>query len=57
MDAVLTMSARGAKDPAARAFLGGLAQNATALSRHGFDRLKADAGQRRTTQVASADRR
>ncbi len=56
VDAVLTMSAKGAKDPAARAFLGSLTQNATALSKHGFDRLKADNGQRSADQVASADR-
>ena len=57
VDAVLTMSAKGAKDPAARAFLGSLSQKAAALSRHGSDRLKADAGQRSGSQVASADRR
>ena len=57
IDAVLTMSAKGAKDPAARAFLASLSQNAAALSRHGFDRLKADIGQRGGNQVASVDRR
>ncbi len=56
IDAVLTLSAKGAKDPAARAFLGSLSQKAAALSRHGFDRLKADAGQRSGSQLASADR-
>ena len=57
VDAVLTMSARGAKDPAARAFLASLSQNATALSKHGFDRLRADVGQRSVDRVASAERR
>ena len=54
IDAVLTMSAKGAKDPAARAFLASLPQNAAALSRHGFDRLRVEVGKRGL--LASAER-
>ena len=57
VDAVLRMSAKGAKDPAARAFLASLAQNAGALSRHGFDLAKAASGRRGDNRLASAERR
>ena len=57
VDAVLTMSAKGAKDPAARAFLGSLTQNAAALSKRGFNLLKADNGKRGADRLASAERR
>ena len=54
VDAVLTMGAKGAKDPAARAFLASLPQNAAALSRHGFDRLRVEVDKRGL--LASAER-
>ncbi len=57
LDAVLTLSAKGAKVPAARAFLASLSQNAVALSKHGFDLLRAESGRRSGNQLASAERR
>ena len=56
VDAVLSMSAKGAREPAARAFLGSLTQNAATLSRHGFDRLRADGSRRSGDRLASAER-
>ena len=56
VDAVLRMNAKGAKDPAARLFLASLAQNAGALSKHGFD-LKVAGGGRGDNRLASAERR
>ncbi len=57
VDAVLTMSAKGAKIAAAHAFLASLSRHAGALSRHGFDLVKADGGGRDVNRLASAERR
>ena len=57
VDAVLNMSAKGAREPAARAFFASLSQHSAALSKRGFDLLKADLDERGGRRVASAERR
>ncbi|WP_210253113.1 hypothetical protein [Beijerinckia sp. L45] len=57
VDAVLSVSARGAKQPATKRFMSALAQHSAALSKHGFDLLKADLDARTGSRMASADRR
>ena len=57
VDAVLSLSAKGAHKPAAKLFLTDLSQHAGALSRHGFDLIKADIETRSSRRVASAERR
>ena len=57
LDAVLTVSPKAARLPAARTFLAALSQHSAALSKHGFDLLKADIESRADRRVASAERR
>ena len=57
VDAVLAMSARGARQPAAKSFFTSLFQRSAALSKRGFDLLKADLDDRNGRRLASADRR
>ena len=57
VDAVLTVSPRAAHLPAAKTFLAALSQHSAALSRHGFDLLKADLDSREDRRVASVERR
>ena len=57
VDAVLTASPKAARSPAAKSFLVALSQHSTALSKHGFDLLKADLESRANRRVASAERR
>ena len=55
VDAVLSVSPRAAKQPAAKRFMSALAQHSAALSKRGFDLLKADLDGRRGRTVASND--
>ena len=57
VDAVLTASPKAARSTAAKSFLVALSQHSTALSKHGFDLLKADLESRANRRVASAERR
>ncbi len=61
VDAVLTLTAKGAKLPAARSLFASLNQRSAALVaslvRHGFDRLGADLDARTGRRVASDERR
>jgi hypothetical protein len=57
VDAVLSLSANGAKQPAARTFLTALSKHSSALAKRGFDLLKADLDSRSDRKVASAERR
>ncbi len=57
LDAVLTVSPKAAHLPATKTFLTALSQHSAALSRHGFDLLKADLDSRADRRVASAERR
>ena len=57
VDAVLSLSANGAKQPAARTFLTALSKHSSALAKRGFDLLKADLESRSDRKVASAERR
>jgi hypothetical protein len=57
VDAVLSVSAKGAKQPATKRFMNALAQHSAALSQHGFDLLKADLDARAGSRVASAEKR
>ncbi len=57
VDAVLAMSARGTKQPGAKSFFAAMSQRSAALSRRGFDLLKADLDARGGRRVASVDRR
>lgn len=57
VDAVLSVSAKGAKQPATKRFMSALAQHSAALSKRGFDLLKADIDARAGSRIASADRR
>ena len=54
VDAVLDLSVKGAKTPAARTFLATLSQHAAALARRGFDLRKADLDRGAGGRVASA---
>jgi hypothetical protein len=56
VDAVLTLTPKGAKQRAAKALLTALTQHSTSLSKRGFDLLKADAGIRSRRRLASAAR-
>jgi hypothetical protein len=57
VDAILSVSAAGAKQPATKRFMNALALHSTALSKRGFDLLKADLESRTGRRVASADKR
>lgn len=57
IDAVLSVSAKGARQPATKRFMDALAQHSAALSQHGFDLLKADRDARAESRVASAEKR
>ena len=57
VDAVLTMRPKGARAPAAKAFLTALSQHSGTLSKRGFDLLKADLDSRTDRRVASVERR
>ncbi len=56
VDATLTISARGAKQVAAKTFLKALSLHSEALTKRGFDLLKADLDSRAGRRLASADR-
>lgn len=56
VDALLTMSARGSKQGAAKSFLKSLSDNAAALTKRGFDLLKADLATRQARHLASVDK-
>ena len=55
VDATLVMSAKGAKDGAAKTFLKALSDHSATLSKRGFDLLKADLDSRKARHLASAD--
>lgn len=57
VDAVLCLKAKGAAQPAAKAFLAALSQHSAALSKRGFDLLKADLAARSSRRVADNARR
>ena len=57
VEAALDATGKGATSPAAEAFLGALSQHSAALSRRGFDLIKADLETRDGRRVASAERR
>ena len=57
VEAALDASGKGATSPAARAFLTALSQHSAALSKRGFDLIKADLETRNGRRVASAERR
>ena len=57
VDAVLAMSARGAKQAAAKGFLTSMFQRSAVLSKRGLDLLKADLDDRGGRRLASVDRR
>lgn len=57
VDAVLSVSATGARQPATKRFMSALAQHSAILSKRGFDLLKADLESRSGSRVASAERR
>jgi len=57
VDAVLTLQRKGERQPAAKAFLGALSQHSAALSKRGFDLIKADLDQRSGSRVANVDAR
>ncbi len=57
VDAVLSMSEKGAKEPAAKRFFASLAQHSAALTKRGFNLLKADLEERTGRRVASVERR
>lgn len=56
VDAVLTLSRKGARQPAAKTFLTALSQHSAQLSRRGFDLIKADLESRSGRRLASADK-
>lgn len=57
VEAALDASGKGATSPAAKAFLAALSQHSAALSKRGFDLIKADLETRNGRRVASAERR
>ncbi len=57
VDAVLTLNPKGPRQQAARSFLGALSQHSAALSKRGFDLLKADLDARAGRRVANAEQR
>ena len=57
IEAALDASGKGATSPAAKAFLTALTQHSAALSKRGFDLIKADLETRNGRRVASAERR
>lgn len=57
IEAALDASGKGATSPAAKAFLAALSQHSAALSKRGFDLIKADLEMRNGSRVASAERR
>ena len=57
VDAVLNMNEKGAKQAVARRFFASVAQHSAALSRKGFDLIKADLESRSGNRLASAERR
>lgn len=57
VDAFLGVSAKGAREPATRGFFAALARHSTALSKRGFDLLKADVESRTGRRLASAEHR
>ncbi len=57
VEAALDATSKGATSPAAKAFLTALTQHSAALSRRGFDLIKADLETRNGRRVASAERR
>ena len=57
IEAALDAYGKGATSPAAKAFLVALSQHSAALSKRGFDLIKADLETRNIRRVASAERR
>ena len=57
IEAALDASGRGAASPAAKSFLAALSQHSAALTKRGFDLIKADLETRNGRRVASAERR
>lgn len=57
IDAVLCISAKGARRPESRAFLAALGQRSATLSKRGFDLIKADLDSRSNRRVASDEAR
>ncbi len=57
IEAALDASGKGAESPAAKAFLVALSQHSAALSKLGFDLIKADLETRNGRRIASAERR
>jgi hypothetical protein len=56
VDAVLTLSAKGAKGVVAKGFLKALSRNSDALAKQGFDLVKAELPPRKDRHLASAER-
>ena len=57
VEAALDASGKGATSPAAKAFLASLSQHSAALSKRGFDLIRADLETRNGRRIASAERR
>lgn len=56
VEAALDVSGKGATSPAAKAFLTALSQHSAALSKRGFDLIKADLETRNGRRIASVER-